>query len=51
MEDKKIENVKEDAIKEAQLLYGNDDKYGIYQLKRNPELRELRFEGTESLVY
>ena len=35
--------------KEAQLLYGNSDKYGIYQLKSNPELAHLRFEGTESL--
>ena len=35
--------------KEAQLLYGNSDKYGIYQLKHNPELDHLRFEGTESL--
>ncbi len=37
------------ANKEAQLLYGNTDKYGIYQLKDNPELRYLHFEGTESL--
>ena len=35
--------------KEAQLLYGSSDKYGIYQLKHNPELVHLRFEGTESL--
>lgn len=35
--------------KEAQLLYGSSDKYGIYQLKHNPELNHLRFEGTESL--
>lgn len=35
--------------KEAQLLYGSSDKYGIYQLKHNPELGHLRFEGTESL--
>ena len=35
--------------KEAQLLYGISDKYGIYQLKHNPELNHLRFEGTESL--
>lgn len=38
-----------DANKEARLLYGNTDKYGIYQLKDNPELRQFRFEGTESL--
>ena len=35
--------------KEAQLLYGSSDKYGIYQLKHKPELDHLRFEGTESL--
>ena len=38
-----------DSNKEAQLLYGNTDKYGIYQLKDNPELDKFRFEGTESL--
>ena len=37
------------ANKEAQLLYGNSDRYGIYQLKDNPELRQFHFEGTESL--
>ena len=35
--------------KKAQLLYGSSDKYGIYQVKHNPELNHLRFEGTESL--
>ena len=35
--------------KETKLLYGSSDKYGIYQLKHNPELDHLRFEGTESL--
>ena len=30
--------------KEAQLLYSSSDKYGIYQLKPNPELDHLRFE-------
>ena len=38
-----------DINKEAQLLYGSSDKYGIYQLKHNQELNHLRFEGTESL--
>ena len=38
-----------DINKEAQLLYGSSDKYGIYQLKHNPELDHLRFEGIESL--
>ncbi len=37
------------ANKEAQLLYGSSDKYGIYQLKDNPELDQFRFEGTEAL--
>lgn len=34
---------------EEQLLYGSTDKYGIYQLKKTPELDGLCFEGTESL--
>ena len=38
-----------DSNREAQLLYGNTNKYGIYQLKDNPELDKFRFEGTESL--
>lgn len=38
-----------DSNKEAQLLYGNTDKYGIYQLKDDPELDKFRFTGTESL--
>ena len=38
-----------DFNREAQLLYGKSDKYGIYQLKDNPELDTFRFEGTESL--
>ena len=37
------------ANKGTQLLYGSSDKYGIYQLKDNPELDRLRFEGTEAL--
>ena len=38
-----------DSNREAQLLYGNTDKYGIYQLKDDPELDKFRFEGTGSL--
>ncbi len=38
-----------DSNREAQLLYGNTDKYGIYQLKDDPELDKFRFEGMESL--
>ena len=37
------------ANKEVQLLYGDSDKYGIYQLKDIPEMREFQFAGTESL--
>ncbi|MBQ2886948.1 MAG: DUF4316 domain-containing protein [Alphaproteobacteria bacterium] len=37
------------ANREAKLLYGSSDKYGIYQLKHDPELNHLRFEGTASL--
>jgi predicted nucleotidyltransferase len=36
--------------KEAQLLYGNTDKYGIYQLKDSPELRDFHFAGTAELL-
>lgn len=32
-----------------QLLYGNTDKFGIFQLKETPELDRLQFEGTEAL--
>lgn len=35
--------------KEAQLLYGSTDKFGIYQLKDKPELNRLHFESTENL--
>ena len=38
-----------DSNRVAQLLYGNTDKYGIFQLKDDPELDKFRFEGTESL--
>jgi len=36
--------------KEAQLLYGDTDKYGIYQLKDSPELRDFHFAGTGELL-
>ena len=38
-----------EMARKEQLLYASTDKYGIYQLKPNPELDSLRFEGTESL--
>ena len=37
------------ANKQAQLLYGSSDKYDIYQLKDNPELRDFHFAGIEAL--
>lgn len=36
--------------KEVQLLYGNSGRYGIYQLKDNPELRDFHFAGTVELL-
>lgn len=45
-----MEELEESAPeKEEQLLHSAADMYGIYQLKYKPELRHLRFEGTESL--
>ena len=38
------------AAREAQLLYGASDRYGIYQLKDSPELRDFRFAGTLDLL-
>ena len=38
------------ANREAQLLYGSTDKYGIYQLKDDPELRDFHFAGTKELL-
>ncbi len=38
------------ANKEAQLLYGDTDKYGIYQLKDDPGLRDFHFAGTTELL-
>lgn len=34
--------------KEAKLLYGSSDKYGIYQLKHNPELVHLEKQEKET---
>lgn len=41
-------NRQEESLK-GQLLNGRGDKYGIYQLKDNPETVRLQFRGTESL--
>ena len=38
------------ADREAQLLHGDTDKYGIYQLKDDPELRDFHFAGTAELL-
>ncbi|MCX4269372.1 MAG: ArdC-like ssDNA-binding domain-containing protein [Lachnospiraceae bacterium] len=38
------------ANKEAQLLYGDTGKYGIYQLKDNSELRDFYLAGTAELL-
>lgn len=35
---------------QAQLLYGDSDRYGIYQLKDNPKLEQFRFMGMRSLA-
>ena len=36
--------------KEAQLLYGSSDRYGIYQLKDEPGLRDYHFAGTAEML-
>ncbi len=38
------------ADREAQLLHGDTDKYGIYQLKDDPRLRDFHFAGTAELL-
>ena len=38
------------AEKEEQLLHGDSDRYGIYQLKERPELRGFYFAGTAELL-
>ena len=49
--DKKVSrSLDKQADKEVQLLYGDTSQYGIYQLKDNPELRDLRFAGTAELL-
>ena len=50
LSEKEPVGVDDAANKGAQLLYGSSDKYGIYQLKDNPELNQYRFEGTGFLV-
>ncbi len=48
--DVKAEVEKHKAEREAQLLYGDTDKYGIYQLKDSPELRDFHFAGISELL-
>ncbi len=38
------------ADREAQLLHGDTDQYGIYQLKDDPGLRDFHFAGTAELL-
>lgn len=35
---------------QEQFLYGDTDRYGIYQLKDDPKLEQFRFAGTSSLI-
>lgn len=46
---KERKDEKEMQMKESELLYGTADKYGIYQLKDDPEVSRLRSKGTYSL--
>ena len=46
---KKRKDEIEMQMKESELLYGTADKYGIYQLKDDPEVSRLRSKGTYSL--
>ena len=50
MEENNLNNrLQEDMNTEAQLLYGNQDKFGIYQLKNDEAMRDYRFESIEHL--
>lgn len=53
MEENKLNNLngrlQEDKNTEAQFLYGNQDKFGIYQLKDDEAMRDYRFESIEHL--
>ena len=53
MEENKWNNLKdrfqEESNTEALFLYGNEDKFGIYQLKDDKEMRDYRFESIEHL--
>lgn len=53
MEENKFNNLngrlQEDINTEAQFLYGNQDKFGIYQLKDDEAMRDYRFESIEHL--
>ena len=46
---KKNELKESSANREAQLLYGKDNKFGIYQLKDTPEARDIRFMNMDYL--
>nr|WP_300837753.1 DUF3849 domain-containing protein [uncultured Acetatifactor sp.] len=46
----RAEMEKKAAAREELLLRGDADRYGIYQLKDNPELRDFHFAGTAELL-
>ena len=48
--DVKAEAGKHREEREAQLLHGDADRYGIYQLKDDPGLRDFHFAGTAELL-
>jgi hypothetical protein len=43
------ETVEDEGAREAELLYGHGDRFGIYQLKPDEELRPYRFASMEEL--
>ena len=47
--EKKNELEESSANREAQLLYGKDNQFGIYQLKDTPEARDIRFMNMDYL--
>ena len=53
MEENKSNNlndrIQENMDKEAQFLFGNQDKFGVYQLKDDEAMRDYRFESIEHL--
>lgn len=48
-EKKERKDGREMQMMESELLHGAADRYGIYQLKDDPQLGRLRFRGTDTL--